>query len=91
MDPILKARFEKEHDEKEKLFNAITYGDLPLPIRKAIFETAWELGHSGGANEVESFYNVLTDLQIRIQDWYKEYEDTLHQMSKAAEQWKGTD
>lgn len=66
------ARLEKEHQEKENLFNAITYGDLPLPVRKSIFETAWELGHSGGDNEVELFYNDLTELQIKIQDWYKE-------------------
>ena len=91
MNSLIAARLKREHQEKEQLFNKITYGDLPLPVRKAIFETAWELGHAGGANEVELFYNDLTELQIRIQKWYKEYEDTLHQMYKSSEQWKGTD
>ena len=89
MNPLIAARFERERQEKEQLFNKITYGDLPLPVRKAIFEKAWELGHSGGTNEVELFYNDLTELQIRIQEWYKEYEDMLRQMYKSAEQWKG--
>ena len=90
MNPLITARVKKEHQEKEQLFNKITYGDLPLPVRKAIFETAWELGHSGGPNEVELYYNDLTELQERIQEWYKEYEDTLRQMSKV-DPWKGTD
>ena len=77
MNTILKARLEKEHQEKENLFNAITYGDLPPPVRKSIFETAWELGHSGGAEEVELFYNDLTELQLKIQDWYKENKNAL--------------
>lgn len=77
MNPILKARLEKENQEKENLFNALTYGDLPLPVRKSIFETAWELGHSGGADEVELFYNDLTELQLKIQDWYKENKNSL--------------
>ena len=72
MNPILKARLEREHDEKEKLFNDITYGNLPLPVRKAIFEKAWELGHSSGPNEVEYFYNDLTELQEKIQALYEE-------------------
>lgn len=71
------ARLEKERQEKENLFNAFTYGDLPLPVRKSIFETAWELGHSGGASEVELFYNDLTELQLKIQDWYKENKGSL--------------
>lgn len=91
MNPLIAARLEKEHQEKEQLFNKITYGDLPLPVRKVIFEKAWELGHSGGSNEVELFYNDLTELQIRIQEWYKEYEATLHQIYKSIEQRKGTD
>lgn len=91
MNPILKARLEREHDEKEKLFNEITYGELPLPIRKMIFETAWELGHSSGSNEVEYYYNDLTELQEKIQSWYKEYEDTCKQMEKASNLWKGSE
>ena len=99
MNPILKARLEREHEEKEKLFNDITYGNLPLSVRKAIFETAWELGHSSGPNEVECYYNVLqiivnndlTELQEKIQSWYKEYKDTCKQMEKASNLWKGSD
>ena len=91
MNELIAARFERERQEKEQLFNQITYGDLPLPVRKTIFEKAWELGHSGGANEVELFYNDLTDLQERIQEWYKEYEDSIRQMFKAADLWKGSD
>ena len=91
MNPILAARLEKEHDEKEKLFNEITYGSLPLPVRKMIFETAWELGHSSGPNEVEYYYNDLTELQEKIQSWYKEYEDACNQMEKASNLWKGTE
>ena len=69
-------------EKKEKLFKEITYGNLPLPVRKAIFETAWELGHDSGPYEVECFYNNLTLLQEWIQNWYKEYEDTCKQMEK---------
>jgi hypothetical protein len=65
------------NSEKEKIFQDITYGDLPLPVRKSIFEMAWELGHSEGASEVELFYNDLTELQIKIQDWYKENKNFL--------------
>lgn len=80
MNPIFAERLKREHQEKEKLFKEIAYGNLPIPIKKAIFEKAWELGHSGGASEVELFYNDLTELQERIQAWYKEHKDKLHQM-----------
>lgn len=91
MTPILKARLEREHDEKERLFNDLTYGNLPLPVRKAIFEKAWELGHASGPNDVECFYNDLTELQERIQTWYKEFGDACEQMEKASNPWKGSD
>lgn len=50
------------HAEKERIFNNITYGDLPLEARKIIFKAAWEHGHSAGENEVEYFYNDFTEL-----------------------------
>lgn len=103
MNPILKARLEREHEEKEKLFDNITYGNLPLPVRKMIFDKAWELGHSSGPNEVEMYYNDLTELQEQIQTWYKEYKEYDHTckqiekegffdlMEKASRLWKGSD
>ena len=50
------------HAEKERIFNNITYGKLPLEARKIIFEAAWDHGHSAGENEVEYFYNDFTEL-----------------------------
>lgn len=91
MNPLIAARFERERQEKEKLFKEIAYGNLPIPVQKIIFEKAWELGHSGGASEVELFYNDLTELQEKIQAWYKEFEDTCKQMEKASNLWNNND
>jgi len=66
MDPKLQARIEKMHAEKEALFQNITYGNLPEKVRRIIFEHAWEEGHSGGASEVELYYNDLTELVEKL-------------------------
>ena len=54
------------HAEKERIFNNITYGDLPLEARKIIFEAAWDHGHSAGEHEIEYFYNDFTELVENI-------------------------
>ena len=70
MDPKLQARIEKNHAEKEELFQNITYGKLPEKVRRIIFEHAWEEGHSSGANEVEMYYNDLTELVEKVRDCF---------------------
>ena len=68
MNPKLAARIEKNRQEKEQLFQDITYGNLPEKARRLIFESAWEQGHSSGNNEVEMYYNDLTELVEKIRD-----------------------
>ena len=68
MDPKLQARIEKNRAEKEELFQNITYGKLPEKVRRIIFEHAWEEGHGSGANEVELYYNDLTELVEKVRD-----------------------
>ena len=70
MDPKLQARIEKNRAEKEELFQNITYGKLPEKVRRIIFEHAWEEGHSSGANEVELYYNDLTELVEKVRDCF---------------------
>lgn len=70
MDPKLQARIEKNRAEKEELFQNITYGKLPEKVRRIIFEHAWEEGHSSGPNEVEMYYNDLTELVEKVRDCF---------------------
>ena len=66
MDPKLQARIEKARQEKEALFQIITYGNLPEKARRLIFEAAWEEGHSAGTAEVKSYYEAYTELVEKI-------------------------
>ena len=59
-------RFQKRAEEKETLFQNITYGDLPEEARRIIFEAAWEAGHSAGPHEVEYFYNDYTEMIEKV-------------------------
>ena len=62
MSEKMKARIEAAQKEKEDLFQAITYGTLCEKARRKIFERAWEMGHSASKEEVELYYNDLTEL-----------------------------
>ena len=51
--------------QREELFQQLTHGNLCERSRRAIFELAWDLGHSASTEEVELYYNDLTDLVER--------------------------
>lgn len=48
--------------QKEKLFQQLTHGKLCERSCRAIFDLAWEMGHSASTEAVELFYNDLTEL-----------------------------
>lgn len=62
MNEKAKARIAAAEKEKEDFFQAITYSSLCEKVRRKIFEYAWEMGHSTSKEEVELFYNELTEL-----------------------------